>query len=83
MRNEQIAQLALVLSDLSDIGHINSSMNFVNVSGQNFVNVIMGENVFTISGSDVRIFNPPKILSLDEFLENLIRVANEEEVFNG
>lgn len=83
MRNEQIAQLALVLSDLSDIGHINSSMNFVNVSGQNFVNVIIGENVFTISGSDVRIFNPPKILSLDEFLENLIRVANEEEVFNG
>lgn len=83
MTNNQIAQLALVLSDLSDVGHINSCMSFINLSGQTYVNVIMGDNVFTVRGQKVSVFNPPKELTIDDFLRVLIKMVEHKEVAHG
>lgn len=76
MRNQQIQTLALVLADLSDIGHVNSTMSFVNMSGRNYVNVMVGDNNFTIHGDRVKVFAPPTEVSFSKFLNVLMSVAD-------
>ncbi|MGJ1360001.1 hypothetical protein ACR79K_25180 [Sphingobacterium siyangense] len=83
MRNQQIQKLALVLADLSDIGHINSTMSFINMSGRNYVNVMVGDNNFTIDGETVQIFAPPTKVSFSKFLQALMSVADESPVDYG
>ena len=82
MSNKQISQLALVLSDLSDIGHINSSMNFINMSGTNYINVLVAGNTFTMLGDKVHVYSPPKEISFDKFISKIVGLT-ESEVCNG
>ncbi|WGQ15618.1 hypothetical protein [Sphingobacterium faecium] len=77
MRNKQIQNLALVLADLSDISHVNSTMSFINMSGRNYVNVAVGNNVFTIDGETVKIFAPPTEVSFACFLKGLMSIADD------
>jgi hypothetical protein len=76
MRNQQIQKLALVLADLSDIGHINSTMSFLNISGSNYVNVIVGDSNFMIQGDTVQVFAPPAEVSFSKFLNLLMSVTD-------
>ncbi|MNK30163.1 hypothetical protein D3C87_485760 [compost metagenome] len=76
MRNQQIQKLALVLADLSDIGHINSTMSFVNLSGRNYVNVMVGDSNFMIQGDTVQVFTPPAEVSFSKFLNLLMSVTD-------
>ena len=80
MRNQQISTLALVLADLSDVGHINSTMSFVNVSGRNYVNVMVDNNNYTIDGDNVQVFAPPKQITFKRFLNGLMDITKDVEV---
>lgn len=83
MSNQQISTLALVLADLSDLGHVNSTLNFVNVSGKNYINVFIGDVLATIHGDEVQVFSEPKTINFNKFLSELINITSEKEVFDG
>lgn len=76
MRNKQIQNLALVLADLSDISHVNSTMSFINMSGRNYVNVAVGDNNFIIEDETVKVVTPPIELSFTCFLKGLMSIAD-------
>jgi len=72
MNNHQIQTLALVLADLSTISHVNSTMSFVNMSGRNYVNVMIENNTYTIDNDVVQVFSPPKKIPFKKFLSHLM-----------
>lgn len=74
MRNQQIQTLALVLADLASISHVNSTMSFINMSGRNYVNVMIEDNTYTIDEDLVQVFEPPKQIPFKKFLSELMNV---------
>jgi hypothetical protein len=51
-------------------------MSFVNLSGRNYVNVMVGDSNFMIQGDTVQVFAPPAEVSFSKFLNLLMSVTD-------